>query len=531
MVDKQNSVDVSIDSSKKSSKSKKILAVVLIILAVACGVGVYFLNHKSSTTLKNEPKKLESPYKMSGNSLEDFDLQFLKLENKEANKVYSPLSIKYALQMLSMGTNGTSKEQIDNVIGKYQSRKYTNSSNMSFANAMLIRNSYKEYIKDSYVSNLKTKYDAEVIYDAFSNAKPINDWVSNKTFKLVKNIIDDEDISKNDFFLVNALAINMDWKNRIQPDVAMGDSSYHGISYSHENYNASIEAINGEPSSKVKFNNSKDAAALDVLAVINNYDIVNKLGKDNIKKTVKKEYEAYLKENNEKATEKEIDEFLEKFIKELDSNYYSDPAYTTDFSIYTDDSVKAFAKDLKTYNGTTLEYVGIMPTKDNLTDFIKNSTAKSINEITSKLKTLRKENFEEGKIVEITGSIPVFNFEYNLNLLNDLKSLGINDVFTEGKADLSELTTSKGNPFIKTAIHKANIEFSNEGIKAGAASILGGGDGDALEGFEYLFDVPVQKINITFDKPYMFMIRDKATGEVWFTGTVYEPTEAHAKTE
>ena len=28
--------------------------------------------------------------------------------------------------------------------------------------------------------------------------------------------------------------------------------------------------------------------------------------------------------------------------------------------LYTDDKVKAFAKDLKTYNGTTLQYVGLV---------------------------------------------------------------------------------------------------------------------------------------------------------------------------
>ena len=25
-------------------------------------------------------------------------------------------------------------------------------------------------------------------------------------------------------------------------------------------------------------------------------------------------------------------------------------------------------------------------------------------------------------------------------------------------------------------------------------------------------------------KPYLYLIRDKASGEVWFTGTVYNPT-------
>ena len=34
---------------------------------------------------------------------------------------------------------------------------------------------------------------------------------------------------------------------------------------------------------------------------------------------------------------------------------------------------------------------------------------------------------------------------------------------------------------------------------------------------------PIEEIDLTFDKPYMFIVRDKETGEVWFVGTVYEP--------
>ena len=78
------------------------------------------------------------------------------------------------------------------------------------------------------------------------------------------------------------------------------------------------------------------------------------------------------------------------------------------------------------------------------------------------------------------------------------------------------------NPlYISDAMHKATIELTQEGIKASAATAMGGfGAGGA---FDYLFDVPVEEIDLTFDKPYMFIIRDKKSGEVWFMGTVYNP--------
>ena len=64
--------------------------------------------------------------------LEQFDLYFLQLENGKQNKIYSPLSIKYALEMLEEGTNGESKTQISSIIGNYEAKKYINSKNMSF---------------------------------------------------------------------------------------------------------------------------------------------------------------------------------------------------------------------------------------------------------------------------------------------------------------------------------------------------------------------------------------------------------------
>ncbi len=145
---------------------------------------------------------------MSGNGLGAFDLSFLQLENENKNTVYSPLSIKHALQMLKEGSNGDSKKQIDSVIDEYKANKYNNSANMSFANAMFIRNSYKYQIKESYTSNLSNKYNAEVILDSFERADNVNSWVNNKTFGLINNLFDD--ISDYQYILINALAIDIE---------------------------------------------------------------------------------------------------------------------------------------------------------------------------------------------------------------------------------------------------------------------------------------------------------------------------------
>ena len=85
--------------------------------------------------------------------------------------------------------------------------------------------------------------------------------------------------------------------------------------------------------------------------------------------------------------------------------------------------------------------------------------------------------------------------------------------------------TDPEKPYINVAIHKADIDFSNDGIKAAAVSAVGGAGAAGPEYFDYSWDVPVEEIDLTFDKPFLFLIRDKLTGEVWFTGTVYNPHE------
>ena len=132
-------------------------------------------------------------------------------------------------------------------------------------------------------------------------------------------------------------------------------------------------------------------------------------------------------------------------------------------------------------------------------------------------------NFKEGVVTKINGKIPVFDFEYELNLINDLQKMGVTNIFDINKADLSNMLEGDTKQFIEKAAHKANIAFSNEGVKAAAATALGGAGSASGPHFEHLYDVPVEEIDLTFDKQYMFIIRDKATGEGWFAGTVYEP--------
>lgn len=148
------------ESSKRPVRPQKknnVAVIIILLLVIACiGAGVYFLgkgktnnskkdNNQKETQVKKQDFK--SDYRLTGNGLENFDLYFLQLENKEENKVYSPLSIKYALEMLAEGADGDSKAQLDAILGDYVAKKYTNSKNMSFANAFFVKDTFKDSIK------------------------------------------------------------------------------------------------------------------------------------------------------------------------------------------------------------------------------------------------------------------------------------------------------------------------------------------------------------------------------------------------
>ena len=521
-------------NKNNKNKKKKIIIIAIVLLIVATLGCIYFFKIKDNNTTtskvgdkkddnsltdKDKDKDLSdenynNKYKLSGNSLEDFDLYFLQLENERKNKVYSPLSIKYALSMLNEGANGKTKKQISSVIGDYNAKKYSNNSNMSFANALFIRDTFKDSIKDSYINTLSNKYNAEVIFDSFKTPNKLNSWVSNKTFKLINNLFDD--VSQNNFILANALAIDMEWVNVIN------DLGYFAVSYQHENY---WETRNHYHES-TEFDGNQSVDTLEIMAVANKYDIVNIFGEQNIRDNITKRYQDWLNSEEYKkyhAHEENIDveTYVNNYIKEINKGY-KDLKSSTDFEFYVDDDIKVFAKDLKEYNGITLQYVGIMPKNDSLDNYIKNTNAFKINTIINKLKPIKLESFKEGVITEIRGNIPMFKFDYDLNIKEDLQKLGITNVFDSNKADLSNISSSKN--YIEDAKQKTNIEFANEGIKAAAVTYVGD-FGTGVGGFDYLYDVPVEKINLDFDKPYMFIIRDKNSGEVWFTGTVYKPIE------
>ncbi len=532
---------------KPKSKNPLMFAMIALLVLAIGGTSVWYFLFRD----KGQVSQSQQPVKPAENEpaenlirvddkLSDFDLSFLRLENNQDNLIYSPLSIKYALAMLSDASVGETKEQIDAVIGDYTPKAYLNSANRSLANGMFIRTDFADSVKSSYIDTLQNKYYAEVIYDTFDTPDNANKWVEDKTLGIIKNTFSTNEINnQTDYVLINALAIDMKWKNKLQCaddyDVAEGQRvpciSY-GAYYPHTNYSDYVTRVYDENSfPKISFNGKENTNSAKVAATYFKYDLIAENGgEDAVRNTVQQKYNEWLADVQNNPSEHPYADTnfnLDMYMEEISKNYNNN-AVSSDFYFLNTDAEKVFAKDLQEYDSSTFQYVGIMPTSSTLVDYINNLTAEKVSSLISNLKDVSEAaNFKEGVVTKLNGYIPFFKFNFTMEkFMSNLESLGITNVFSGEHADLSNMITFSDTlpvkPHISIAIHKADIDFSNDGIKAAAVTAFGGMGAGGGEYFDYKWDVPVEEIDLTFDKPFLFLIRDKGTGEVWFVGTVYE---------
>lgn len=406
-----------------------LLIILMVLIAIIVLFTLFVKNSEKPRGNANNTNKVEyeikarSDYNMDKT---DFALKFLKMENNKSNMIYSPLSIKYALNMLKDGANGNTQKQIDNLIGNEKVTKYENiGKTLSLANSVFIRDTFSNNVKENYKDLLLNNYNAELKYDPFENAKEVNNWIEKQTLGQIKNMLKDNTVSNPDckMILINALAIDMEWAD------SFSEEDTHGRSFYLEN---------GE----------------EVKATMMN-------------------------QKNE----------------------------SEDVSYYVDNNITALSMNLEEYDNVQMECVVIMPNY-NLHDYINSFSLDNLDKINKNLK--KASDTKAGLDI----SIPRFSYDYDLSLKDDLIDLGVKDAFDSSLADFSNMT-DKSEFYVSEALHKANIDFSEKGVKAAAATVIYMTDGMALE--------EEKPIEININKPFMYIIRDKETNEIWFVGTVYQP--------
>jgi serpin B len=113
---------------------------------------------------------------------------------------------------------------------------------------------------------------------------------------------------------------------------------------------------------------------------------------------------------------------------------------------------------------------------------------------------------------EVIVSLPRFNITQQFELNSTLAKLGMKAAFDTDTADFSGITDDK-SLVISTAIHKAYIDVDENGTVAAAATAVVMGVG------------AMPPTIFTADHPFLFLIRENASGAILFMGRVTNPTQ------
>lgn len=361
-----------------------------------------------------------------------FDYKMVRKTNNYYNSNYliSPLSMAYALKILEEGASGETKAQISNLIKDYQLPKIVNiDKKISIANALFINTNYKGKISNNFVAKIENTYDANVMYDGFTNTDGINKWVEGKTFGLIPRALNNIDRNTK-LSIVNAIALDIAWKYKMNPQ---------------NTHSAKFAKI--------------DKTQIDV-AMMSDKNAFGYLENENARGIVK-HYIPYDINTGEPAT--------------ADST-----------------------------NKLELEYIAIMPKMD-LNSYINSFDQYELSKL---LQTVRTNN----ETLDLNMNIPKYYYAFDLD---KFKQILFENNITKAFEEDADFSIINEDLFVTDAIHKTYIEFGEEGTKAAAVSIVNMTDNAA----------PVEKeqIQIDFNSPFLYIIKEKNSTNLWFFGVVYEP--------
>ena len=153
------------------------------------------------------------------------------------------------------------------------------------------------------------------------------------------------------------------------------------------------------------------------------------------------------------------------------------------------------------YDGGELSMVVILPEAGHFQGFEEHLEAQQVRGIISRLEPN-----------EVILTMPQFGFDSAFSLKNVLPEMGMEDVFSSD-ADLSGMTGSR-ELWISDVVHKGFIAVDEAGTEAAAATAVIPGEGFAPGG---------ARLEVTIDRPFVFLIHDIETGAVLFVGRVLNP--------
>lgn len=156
---------------------------------------------------------------------------------------------------------------------------------------------------------------------------------------------------------------------------------------------------------------------------------------------------------------------------------------------------------MKYYEGHDYAFAAILPNKGvTLEQYISEMTGESFT------KMIRSE-----RSTRVITKIPEFSYDYNMELTETLKSIGIHKAFTTN-ADFSNMASTKdGILYINGVTHKTHIDLDRYGTKAAAVTAV------QMAGSAAPTEPPKE---VYLDRPFLYAIVEAGTGLPIFMGVV-----------
>lgn len=159
---------------------------------------------------------------------------------------------------------------------------------------------------------------------------------------------------------------------------------------------------------------------------------------------------------------------------------------------------------IKYYEGGKYAFIALLPNSDmDIKDYIQTLSAKKLRKMISKPED-----------ISVEASLPAFQYDYKIELVDVFKEMGIKDAFDMNKANFNNISKIKDglNLFVSRILHKTQITVDELGTKAGAVTIV-----------EMNREAMIERIkSVSLDRPFLYMIVDTENHIPIFIGTVME---------
>lgn len=171
-----------------------------------------------------------------------------------------------------------------------------------------------------------------------------------------------------------------------------------------------------------------------------------------------------------------------------------------------DEKAQGFVKPFRAeehYRSGNYAFVALLPDEGvSVEDYIASLTGDKISAL------LQNVSYED-----VNTRMPKFKADYDCDLSDILKQMGMPDAFSE-YADFSGMVTddSQASPYIGSVIHKTAIEVDESGTKASAVTVV------EMEAGAVPIEDPPKEVYLT--RPFVYMLVNLSTNTPFFIGTI-----------